>query len=87
MAHVRTGRLLRLLGSFHFLEEVAEDTYNPTPFSVALGDRSSHVPDALDAGYVLCLLYLQSRASCRAHLQFIARTYSFAPCKASLEVC
>ncbi|KAF2122988.1 putative O-methyltransferase [Lophiotrema nucula] len=43
-------RLLRLLGSFHILEEVTEDTYKPTPLSMALGDRGSHVPDALDAG-------------------------------------
>ncbi|KAK7966603.1 uncharacterized protein PG986_000880 [Apiospora aurea] len=42
-------RLCRLLAAKDFIEEVAEEQYKPTAFSLALGDRGS-----LQAGWIQC---------------------------------
>ncbi|KAI1498146.1 hypothetical protein F5X99DRAFT_394700 [Biscogniauxia marginata] len=43
-------RLLRLLGSVNVIQEVGEDTYTSTPFSLALGDKKSLMPQSIQCG-------------------------------------
>ncbi|KAI5921220.1 S-adenosyl-L-methionine-dependent methyltransferase [Camillea tinctor] len=40
-------RLLRLLGSVGIIQEVGEDTYSATRFSLALGDKNSLMPQSI----------------------------------------
>ncbi|KAJ3538557.1 hypothetical protein NM208_g5859 [Fusarium decemcellulare] len=42
-------RLFRLLAAFNVVEETAEDTFKPTPFSLAIGDESTKVRASLEA--------------------------------------
>jgi len=42
-------RLFRLLAAFYVVEETGEDTFLPTPFSLAIGDESTKVRASLEA--------------------------------------
>ncbi|KAF5664277.1 O-methyltransferase [Fusarium heterosporum] len=42
-------RLFRLLSAFNVVEETAEDTFKPTPFSYAIGDENTKVRASLEA--------------------------------------
>ncbi|OIW26351.1 S-adenosyl-L-methionine-dependent methyltransferase [Coniochaeta ligniaria NRRL 30616] len=42
-------RLFRLLAAFNVVEETGEDTFKPTPFSLAIGDESTKVRASLEA--------------------------------------
>ncbi|KAH7123485.1 S-adenosyl-L-methionine-dependent methyltransferase [Dactylonectria estremocensis] len=42
-------RFFRLLAAFNVVEEIAEDTFKPTPFSTAIGDESTKVRASLEA--------------------------------------
>ncbi|KAH8903839.1 S-adenosyl-L-methionine-dependent methyltransferase [Coniochaeta sp. PMI_546] len=42
-------RLFRLLAAFNVVEETGEDTFQPTPFSYAIGDESTKVRASLEA--------------------------------------
>ncbi|KAF5026913.1 hypothetical protein F66182_943 [Fusarium sp. NRRL 66182] len=42
--------LFRLLAAFNVVEETAQDTFKPTPFSHAIGDESTKVRASLEAG-------------------------------------
>ncbi|KAF4990919.1 hypothetical protein FGRMN_8157 [Fusarium graminum] len=42
-------RLFRLLSAFNVVEETAQDTFKPTPFSYAIGDESTKVRASLEA--------------------------------------
>lgn len=43
------GRLFRLLAAFYVVEETGQDTFNPTPFSYAIGNDSTKVRPSLEA--------------------------------------
>jgi hypothetical protein len=42
-------RLFRLLAAFNVVEETSEDTFKPTPFSLAIGNESTKVRASLEA--------------------------------------
>lgn len=48
-SHSKLGRLFRLLVAFNVVEEIGEDEYKPTPFSLAIGDESTKVRASLEA--------------------------------------
>jgi hypothetical protein len=43
------GRLFRLLAAFNVVDETGEDTFQSTPFSLAIGDESTKVRASLEA--------------------------------------
>lgn len=46
------GRLFRLLAAFNVVKEIAEDKFEPTPFSYAIGDESTKIQASLQGGQV-----------------------------------
>lgn len=44
------GRLFRLLAAFSVVEETAEDTFKPTPFSLAIGNEKTRVENVIRVG-------------------------------------
>jgi len=44
------GRLLRVLSSMSIVTETGEDKWKPTPFSLALGDKATNVPQSVTVG-------------------------------------
>jgi hypothetical protein len=49
-------RLLRHIAALYLPEEVAIDTWKPTPFSLKMGDRETYVGDIIKAGYMVRLV-------------------------------
>jgi len=45
-----SGRLFRLLSAFNVVKETGEDRFEPTAFSLAIGDESTKVRASLEAG-------------------------------------
>jgi hypothetical protein len=43
-------RLFRIMAAFYVVEETAEDTFKPTPFSHAIGDENSGIRGSIEAG-------------------------------------